>query len=59
MIKMDEESGIAKVDIPITTKGKVFMFLKLKQDWLIVILGITFMAISAVSTQYRLLFMVI
>lgn len=47
---MDEKSEIAEVDIPITAKGKVFMFLKPKQDWLIVILGITFMAISAVST---------
>ncbi|CAL1189370.1 unnamed protein product [Candida parapsilosis] len=49
-IMMNEKSEITEVDVPITTKGNVFMFLKLKQDWLILLLGSTFMAISAVST---------
>ncbi|KAI5961110.1 HST6 [Candida margitis] len=39
-----------EVDVPITTKGNVFMFLNFKRDWLLLLLGTTFMAASAAST---------
>ncbi|KAG5419397.1 HST6 [Candida metapsilosis] len=47
---MDEKSEVTEVEVPTTTKGNVFMFLKLKQDWLLLIWATTFMAISAAST---------